>query len=80
LFERPGRVTRLTPYGEALHAEALAILRHLSGAESAIASLQDGVRGRLRVGAIPTILPFFLAPRLSFATCIPRWNWCCRKT
>ncbi len=64
LFERLGRVTRLTPFGEALLGEATAILRHVAGAESAIASLQDGVRGRLRVGAIPTILPFFLAPRL----------------
>ena len=64
LFERLGRVTRLTPFGEILHVQALAILRHLAGAESAIAALQEGVRGRLRVGAIPTILPFFLAPRL----------------
>jgi LysR family hydrogen peroxide-inducible transcriptional activator len=64
LFERLGRTTRLTPFGEALHAEALSVLHHLSEAESAIAALQEGVRGRLRVGAIPTILPFFLAPRL----------------
>ena len=64
LFERLGRTTRLTPYGEALLAEATVILQHVSGAESAIAALQDGVRGRIRVGAIPTILPFFLAPRL----------------
>jgi LysR family hydrogen peroxide-inducible transcriptional activator len=64
LFERLGRTTRLTPFGEALLVEATAILQHVSGAESAIAALQDGVRGRLRVGAIPTILPFLLAPRL----------------
>lgn len=65
LFERLGRVTRLTPYGEALRAEAVAILQHVSGAESAVAALRDGAGGKLRVGAIPTILPFFLAPRLS---------------
>src|SRR5260370_40686732 len=64
LFERLGRVTRLTPFGEALLGEATTILRHVAGAESAIAALQDGVRGKIRVGAIPTILPFFLAPRL----------------
>jgi LysR family hydrogen peroxide-inducible transcriptional activator len=64
LFERLGRTTRLTPFGEALHEEALSVLHHLSEAKSAITALQDGVRGRLRVGAIPTILPFFLAPRL----------------
>jgi len=64
LFERLGRTTRLTTFGEALLSEATAILHHVSGAEAAIAALQEGVRGRLRVGAIPTILPFFLAPRL----------------
>lgn len=64
LFHRLGRVTRLTPFGEALLNDAAAILQHVSGASSAIAALQDGARGRLRVGAIPTILPFFLAPRL----------------
>jgi LysR family hydrogen peroxide-inducible transcriptional activator len=64
LFERLGRTTRLTAYGEALLDEATAILQHISGAEAAIAALQDGVRGKIRIGAIPTILPFFLAPRL----------------
>lgn len=64
LFERLGRTTRLTPFGEALLGEATTILQHVSGAAAAVASLQDGVRGRLRVGAIPTVLPFFLAPRL----------------
>jgi len=65
LFERLGRTTRLTPYGEALLAEANAILHHISGAEAAIAAMQEGVRGAIRVGAIPTILPFYLAPRLA---------------
>jgi LysR family hydrogen peroxide-inducible transcriptional activator len=64
LFERLGRTTRLTPFGEALLADAGAILQHVAGADAAIAALRDGVRGRLRVGAIPTVLPFFLAPRL----------------
>jgi LysR family transcriptional regulator, hydrogen peroxide-inducible genes activator len=64
LFERLGRSTRLTPFGDALLAEATTILQLVSGAENAIAALQEGVRGRLRVGAIPTILPYFLAPRL----------------
>jgi LysR family hydrogen peroxide-inducible transcriptional activator len=64
LFERLGRTTRLTPFGEALLVEASAILQHVAGAEASIAALQDGVRGRLRVGAIPTVMPFFLAPRL----------------
>jgi LysR family hydrogen peroxide-inducible transcriptional activator len=65
LFERLGRSVRLTSFGEALLAEASVILQHVSGAEAAIAALQDGARGKVRVGAIPTILPFFLAPRLA---------------
>lgn len=65
LCERLGRGTRLTPYSEALFAEATSILKNVAGAHAAVAALQDGVRGGLRVGAIPTVLPFFLAPRLS---------------
>jgi LysR family hydrogen peroxide-inducible transcriptional activator len=64
LFERLGRSVRLTPFGEALLPEATAILRRLADAQSLLASLQKGTRGRLRIGAIPTILPYFLAPRL----------------
>lgn len=64
LFERLGGVTRLTPFGDAFLPEAQSVLRHVSGAASAVAELRDGSRGRLRVGAIPTILPYFLAPRL----------------
>ena len=65
LFERLGRSIRLTPYGEALLNEVNAILQHVTSAEAAITALQDGVRGKIRVGAIPTILPFYLAPRLA---------------
>jgi DNA-binding transcriptional LysR family regulator len=42
LFERLGRVTRLTPFGEAFLAEAQSVLRHVSSAESAVAELRDG--------------------------------------
>lgn len=64
LFERLGRRVRLTAAGEALLPEALQILEHIAAAANAVSSLNDGVRGPLRVGAIPTILPYFLAPRL----------------
>jgi LysR family hydrogen peroxide-inducible transcriptional activator len=62
LFERLGRSTRLTVYGEALYQPALAILRQVTEAQAAIDDLQQGVKGRLRIGVIPTIMPYFIAP------------------
>lgn len=64
VFERLGRRIKLTPAGEALLPEATAVLAHLQAAQQAVVSIQEGVRGPLRAGAIPTILPYFLAPRL----------------
>lgn len=64
LFERLGRQNRLTPYGETLLPEAEAILRQVAEAEARLSGLRQGVQGRLRVGAIPTILPYWLAPKL----------------
>lgn len=64
LFVRMGRVVRLTPYGEALLPRALEILNDISQAELSLAGLQKGIRGVLRVGVIPTIMPYWIAPRI----------------
>lgn len=64
LFERLGRSVRLTTYGEALRQPAADILRQVAEAQSSLANLQSGVRGKLRVGVIPTILPYLIAPRI----------------
>lgn len=64
LFERLGRSVRLTTYGEALRQPAADILRQVAEAQSSLANLQAGVRGKLRVGVIPTILPYLIAPRI----------------
>lgn len=64
LFERMGRSIRLTAFGEALREPALSILQQVAMAENSLANLRDGVRGRLRVGVIPTILPYLIAPRI----------------
>lgn len=64
LFERLGRSVRLTTSGEALRQRALGILLQVAEAESSLAELQDGVRGRLRIGVIPTIMPYLVAPRV----------------
>jgi LysR family hydrogen peroxide-inducible transcriptional activator len=64
LFERLGRSIRLTAYGEALRQPASDILRQVAEAKSSLDSLQEGVCGKLRVGVIPTIMPYFFAPRI----------------
>src|SRR5258708_13331880 len=62
LYERVGRSVRLTAYGEALYQPALAILQQVTEAQAAIFELQQGVKGHLRIGVIPTIMPYLLAP------------------
>ena len=64
LFERLGRSVKLTPFGEALLEPALNIMQQVTMAENSLANLQTGVRGRLRVGVIPTVLPYWIAPHI----------------
>jgi LysR family hydrogen peroxide-inducible transcriptional activator len=65
LFARLGRSTRLTPEGERFLPSAQQALRLLAEARAAAQpSSAERPLGRLRVGAIPTILPYFLAPML----------------
>ena len=64
LFERLGRSVRLTAYGEALRQPAANILQQVAETRSSLAHLQRGVRGSLRVGVIPTIMPYLIAPRI----------------
>ena len=72
LFLRLGRQIRLTPAGEALHQHALEILRHSREASQRIRQLAQSPCGPLRVGVIPTVLPYLIAPRLSrFSTLYP---------
>jgi DNA-binding transcriptional LysR family regulator len=65
LVERSARGIRLTPAGELLVGHAEAILDRLATAESQLAALADGTRGRLRLGAFPsanaTLIPLAIA-------------------
>lgn len=61
LFERLGRGVRLTQCGEILLPQAQAILRQFADARHSVQGLLRGVRGRLVVGSIPTVMPYFLA-------------------
>jgi LysR family hydrogen peroxide-inducible transcriptional activator len=64
LFDRLGRGVKLTEFGRALLPQALDILRQVNNARGALESLRLSVAGRLTIGCIPTITPYFLAPRL----------------
>jgi LysR family hydrogen peroxide-inducible transcriptional activator len=64
LFERLNRRTELTPLGEAILGKAQALLEDAAALPEHFERAREGVHGPLRVGAIPTILPYFLTPLL----------------
>src|SRR5579859_5930044 len=64
LFERLARRIELTPAGEALLPRAQGILQDANALPHYLETVRTESGGVLRVGAIPSILPYFLAPRL----------------
>lgn len=66
LFERKPREVTLTDFGELLHERAKQILKLVE--DSVVALSEEGKQGRIRLGAIPTIAPYFLPPLLSSFT------------
>jgi LysR family hydrogen peroxide-inducible transcriptional activator len=60
LFDRLGRRTALTDAGAALLPRAKAILADVVEAEREIVGELDADRGKLAIGAIPTIAPYLL--------------------
>jgi LysR family hydrogen peroxide-inducible transcriptional activator len=72
LFDRLGRSVRLTQPGEAFLPRAEAIVRQVADAKIEIQELAGAERGKLVIGAIPTIAPYFLPSCLaSFARKFP---------
>jgi LysR family transcriptional regulator, hydrogen peroxide-inducible genes activator len=72
LFERTSRKVTLTPLGEALLPKARALLEDADSLPQYVRSVRGELGGDLRIGAIPTILPYFLAPALkTFANRYP---------
>ena len=65
LFERLARRIELTPAGEALLPRAQAVLQDAAALPQYLETVRAESGGVLRVGVIPTILPYLLAPRLS---------------
>jgi LysR family hydrogen peroxide-inducible transcriptional activator len=60
LFDRLGRTVRLTLFGETFLPRVEAILRDMEDAKQEIEEMSGAERGRLAVGSIPTIAPYFL--------------------
>jgi len=64
LLERLARRIELTPAGEALLPRAQAILQDAAALPQYMETVRTESGGTLRVGVIPSVLPYFLAPRL----------------
>jgi LysR family hydrogen peroxide-inducible transcriptional activator len=65
LFDRLGRVVRLTDPGQVFLPRARAILSELRAAKDEVAERQATVSGAVCVGVIPTIAPYFLPSRIA---------------
>ncbi|SEF71285.1 LysR family transcriptional regulator, hydrogen peroxide-inducible genes activator [Bryocella elongata] len=64
LFGRQGRALRLTQAGTVFYPAAQEILSSTKRAAAQVRQLETDIRGPLRVGVIPTILPYLIAPHL----------------
>ena len=65
LFDRFPRSARLTQFGKTLLFRAEAILRQVGEARTEIQEMAGAEKGRVVIGAIPTIAPYFLPPVLT---------------
>jgi LysR family hydrogen peroxide-inducible transcriptional activator len=73
LFDRLGRSLRLTPFGDSLLISAERILREAEQARTALEGLKSEDSGQLRVGVIPTLLPYAMVePLAAFQQQFPR--------
>ena len=65
LFDRFPRCARLTQFGRTFLFRAEAILRQVGDARTEIEEMAGTEKGRIVIGAIPTIAPYFLPPVLT---------------
>lgn len=64
LFERTKRDVRLTPAGELFRHHAERVLDEVEQARDKIREIRGLLRGRVVLGALPTVAPYFLPERL----------------
>jgi LysR family transcriptional regulator, hydrogen peroxide-inducible genes activator len=60
LFDRTKRSVNLTPAGERFFARVQRVLEELEHARDDVGEAQGPVRGRISLGALPTVAPYFL--------------------
>ncbi len=60
LFERSARQVRLTSFGEEVALRISGILRSVDELGDLVRASRDRLVGRLRIGVIPTVAPYFL--------------------
>lgn len=72
LFERTKREVSLTPAGELFQRHAERILEEMDEARERVREVRGLVRGRVVLGVLPTVAPYFLPTRLkAFTTKYP---------
>ena len=72
LFERTRRAVALTPAGARLQAHAERVLDEVERARENVRDAGAVVRGRVALGALPTVAPYYLPQRLrDFAAKFP---------
>jgi LysR family hydrogen peroxide-inducible transcriptional activator len=72
LFERNKREVALAPAGDLLKAHAEQVLQGVESACHSVREMRGQVRGRVTLGVLPTIAPYFLPRRLQvFAAKFP---------
>jgi LysR family hydrogen peroxide-inducible transcriptional activator len=64
LFERTKREVALAPAGDLLKAHAERVLHEVESARHNVREMRGLVRGRVTLGVLPTIAPYFLPQRL----------------
>lgn len=64
LFERTKREVSLTPAGEAFRQHAERVLEGVEQARDSVREVRGLLRGRVALGALPTLAPYFLPLRL----------------
>jgi len=67
LLQRRRKGAFLTPLGERVYRHAQEILKNVESVQEAAAAFSHQVQGRLKIGVIPTIAPYFLPGLLHLA-------------
>jgi len=71
LVERSGRFQGLTPEGEIVLARARRALIEIDALRAEVAEAREGLRGKLRLGVIPTALPMAVRVTAPFCSAFP---------